>query len=214
MHPVQSSPPSDFKARLQETYDLHADERDRRGEAPWRWPLCEQLISLLRSEKRDRLLEIGAGSGHKSKHFVDRGLDVVAIDLSRAMVDRCLAKGLTAYQRDFYDLGFRMESFDALWAMNCLLHVPTHDFEDVLSGLAEVLTDRGVFCMGAWGGVTEEGVYDADPYDPPRFFALRTDQELLDAVGLVFDVEDFTTVLPPRRRDRRLHVQFVRARKR
>ena len=59
MHSAQTSPRGDFKARLQQTYDAHADERDRSDEAAWRWPLCEQLISLLRSEKRDRLLEIG-----------------------------------------------------------------------------------------------------------------------------------------------------------
>ncbi len=206
------SPPSDFKARLRETYDAHAEERDRMGEAAWRWPLVEQLISLLKAESKSRLLEVGAGAGYTAQYFADRGLDVVATDLSPAQVERCRAKGLTAFHRDFYDLGFRMESFDAVWAMNCLLHVPSRDFEEVLAGIREVLVDGGVFCLGTWGGIAEEGIYEDDFYQPSRFFALRTDDDLLARVEAVFTVEDFTVVTPPDRTDERLHVQFVRAR--
>ncbi len=171
-------------------------------------------MSLLKAENKKTLLEIGAGPGHTSRYFADRGLDVVAIDLSPAHVERARAKGLTAYHRDFYDLGFRMESFDAVWAMNCLLHVPSRDLEDVLVGLSEVLVDGGLFYMGVWGGVGEEGIYEDDPYKPARFFALRTDDDLLARVGRVFSIEDFTKVEPPNRNDERLYIQFVRARKR
>jgi SAM-dependent methyltransferase len=207
------SPAPDFKARLRETYDAHAEQRDKMGEAGWRWPLCEQLITLLKTEQKNRLLEIGAGAGHTARYFADRGLDVVAIDLSPAQVERSRAKGLTAYHRDFYDLGFRMESFDAVWAMNCLLHVPSRDLEDVLSGIREVLVPDGVFCMGTWGGIAEEGIYDDDFYQPSRFFALRTDDDLLESVGAVFAVEEFKRVKPPDANDDRLHVQFIRARR-
>ena len=204
---------SDFKARLQQTYDAHAEERDRMGEPAWRWPLCEQLIGLLKGEARSRLLEIRAGAGYTSRYFADRGLDVVAVDLSPAQVGRCRAKGLTAYHRDFYNLGFRMGSFDAVWAMNCLLHVPSRDLEDVLIGIREVLDDDGIFCMGAWGGIAEEGIYQDDFYHPARFFALRTDDDLLSRVESVFTVEEFTQIVPPERTDERLHVQFIRARR-
>jgi SAM-dependent methyltransferase len=214
MELVPTAPDPEFKARLRETYDAHAEERDRAGEADWRWPLCQQTISILKSENKNRLLEIGAGPGHTAKYFADRGLDVVAVDLSAAHVERARAKGLTAYHRDFYDLGFRMESFDAVWAMNCLLHVPTRDLREVLEGLRDVLVDGGVFWMGAWGGIAREGIYEQDAYRPPRFFALRTDDELLAQVEEVFIIEDFTKVEPPDRSDERLHVQFVRARKR
>ena len=203
----------DFKQQLRKTYDAHAAERDRAGEAAWRRPLCQDLISQLKSEQRDRLLEIGAGSGHTSKFFADHGLDVVAIDLSSAQVERCRAKGLTAYHRDFYDLGFRMESFDAIWAMNCLLHVPNRDLVDVLKGLRQVLNEGGVFNMGTWGGVAEEGINQQDAYEPPRFFALRTDDELVAKVSSVFAIEEFSRIIPSDRRHERLHMQFIRARK-
>ena len=206
-------PDADFKARLSETYDAHAEQRDREGEAAWRWPLCQQTVSILKTENKHRLLEIGAGAGHTSRYFADRGLDVTAVDLSPAHVERARAKGLTAYHRDFYDLGFRLESFDAVWAMNCLLHVPTGDLEDVLGGIGDVLVAGGLFCMGVWGGIAEEGIYEDDPYRPPRFFALRTDDDLLARVGTAFTIEHFTTVEPAGRRDPRLYVQFIRARK-
>lgn len=213
MELVPAPPDSEFKARLRETYDAHAEERDRAGEAAWRWPLCQQTISILKAENKNRLLEIGAGPGHTAKYFADRGLDVVAVDLSPAHVERARSKGLTAYHRDFYDLGFRMESFHAVWAMNCLLHVPTRDLREVLEGIREVLIDDGLFCMGVRGGIAREGIYEDDTYRPPRFFALRTDDELVNQVGRVFAIEDFAIVQPPDRKDERLHVQFVRARK-
>jgi SAM-dependent methyltransferase len=213
MELMPGSPPADFKTRLQQTYDAHAEERDQMGEAGWRWPLCESLITLLKSESKTRLLELGAGAGYASKYFADRGLDVVATDLSPAQVERCRAKGLTAYHRDFYDLGFRMESFDAVWAMNCLLHVPSRDLEDVLSGIRDVLVVGGVFSMGTWGGIAEEGIYEDDFYQPSRFFALRTDEDLVARVGAVFEIEEFQTVVPPDAKDDSLHIQFIRARR-
>ena len=206
-------PDPDFKARLRETYDAHAEERDRVGEAAWRWPLCDGLIARMVEEGKTRLVEIGAGGGHTSRYFADHGLDVTAVDLSPAQVARSRAKGLTAYHRDFYDLGFRMESFDAVWAMNCLIHVPSDDLASVLFGIRDVLVDGGSFCMGTWGGIASEGIYKGDSHRPPRFFALRTDDDLTMRVGEVFAIEAFTRVIPEDRSDDRPHVQFITARR-
>jgi SAM-dependent methyltransferase len=213
MDMTEGPPQADFKARLRETYDAHAGERDRMGEAPWRWPLCDRLVDLMRAEGKTRLLEIGAGAGYTSRYFADQGLDVVAVDLSPNQVERCRSKGVTAYQRDFYELGFRPGAFDAVWAMNCLLHVPGDDLHRVLSGIRDVLGTGGIFCMGTWGGVGREGLYDDDFYSPPRFFALRTDEDLRAGVGRVFEVESFSIIVPDDHRDDELHVQFIRARK-
>jgi hypothetical protein len=40
------------------------------------------------------------------------------------MVARCRDKGLDAQVMDFSQLNFPAQSFDAVHAMNCLLHVP------------------------------------------------------------------------------------------
>ena len=200
--------------RLRMAYDAGAAERDHAGEDRWRAPLRDQLVALLAAERRTRVLEIGAGSGYTSQYFADQGLDVVATDLSPTQVELCMAKGLTAYVRDFYNLGFPRRSFDAVWAMNCLLHVPSDDLESVLVGIRDVLAHDGVFCMGTWGGISREGIYENDSYRPRRLFALRADDDVRERVGKIFEVEEFITLEPSARVNDRLHVQFVRARRR
>ena len=202
-----SPPPDDFRRSLAVTYDNHAGERDERGEADWRWPLAEAFLGRLSTG--DRLLEIGAGTGYTSRWFADRGLDVVATDLSPAQVERCRDKGLDAHVRDMYDLGFPGESFHAVWAMNCLLHIPNADLEPVLAGIRDVLVPGGLFQLGVWGGITEEGLYQDDFYQPDRFFSFRTDDDLKQRVSKVFEILSFETLTPEEETDDGLHLQAV-----
>ena len=202
-------PPADeFRKLMARTYDNHARERDDRGEAGWRWPLAEAFLTRL--AEGDRLLEIGAGTGYTARWFADHGLDVVATDLSPAQVDRCREKGLEAHVRDMYDLGFPEESFHGVWAMNCLLHVPNADLERVLIGIREVLRPGGLFQLGVWGGVDQEGLYEDDFYKPNRFFSFRTDEDLKQRVGEVFEIVSFETITPEEEPDDDgLHLQIV-----
>ncbi len=205
-------PPPGFRAALVTTYDNHAAERDQRGEDDWRWQLAEAFLARL--PEQAQLLEVGAGVGYTSRWFADRGVDVVATDLSPAQVELCRAKGLEAYARDMYDLGFPDESFDAAWAMNCLLHVPNADLHDVLAGIRRVLRPGGLLQIGLWGGIDEEGIYEDDFYQPNRFFSFRSDDELLARVREVFEVESFEVLDMEDQDDARLHLQSLIARRR
>lgn len=197
------------------TYDAVADHREQMGEAAWRWPLAERFLAMMRAEGRHTLLEVGAGVGYTSRWFADRGLRVVATDLSPEQVERCRAKGLEAHVGDMYDLGLPPGSFDAFWAMNCIHHVPAADLPEVLREMASVLVPGGLGYIGVWGGDDREGVPEDDFYLPPRFFAFRSDDSLLRAVGEVFTVESFDTFVPDDEPDEDgLHMQslVVRAR--
>jgi SAM-dependent methyltransferase len=209
LHPV--SPPSDFRASLVATYDNHAAEREERGEDGWRWRLAESFLTRL--PERARLLEVGAGVGYTACWFADRGVEVVATDLSPAQVELCRAKGLEAYVRDMYELGFADGSFDAVWAMNCLLHVPDADLQEVLIGIHRVLRPGGWFQIGLWGGIDDEGIFEDDFYKPNRFFSFRSDEELLARVSEVFAVESFEVLDLEDEEDARLHLQSVVARR-
>jgi SAM-dependent methyltransferase len=178
------------------TYDAVAGHRDEMGEADWRWPIAERFLVAMRAEERTTLLEIGAGVGYTSRWFADRGIAVVATDLSPVQVELCRAKGLNAHVRDMYDLDFARASFHALWAMNCIHHVPDADLSDVLRKMASVLVPGGLCYLGVWGGEDREGLPEDDFYDPPRFFSFRSDERLLRVVGDVFTVESFDAFLP------------------
>jgi SAM-dependent methyltransferase len=179
---------------LRTWYDSGAADRD--GRAKQQFKLDERAVFLdrLHAVEAKSLLEIGAGTGEDAVAFRDEGLDVVAVDLSPVSVARCRAKGLEAYERDFLHLGFEPESFDAVYAMNCLLHVPNADLPQVLAAVRTVLRPGGLFYVGLWGGESTEGVWADDHQEPKRFFALRTDEEVFGYVREIFEVLDFHTV--------------------
>lgn len=213
MHLTPGSPHPAFRVTMAATYDAVAAHREEIGEAAWRWPIAERFLERMCREGRRTLLEIGAGVGYTSRWFADRGIAVVATDLSPAQVQRCRTKGLEAHVRDMYDLGFAPGSFDALWAMNCIHHVPDADLPAVLGEMASVLSPGGLAYLGVWGGLDEEGVDEDDFYLPPRFFSFRSDAALLGMVGEVFDVESFDTFLPgDEPDDDGLHMQSIVAR--
>jgi len=212
---VPGPAPDGFRSSIATTYDNVATIRDERGEEPWRWPIAERFLGTLQAEDRRRLIEVGAGVGYTSRWFLDRGLSVVATDLSPQQVALCRAKGLEAHVRDMYDLGFPEASFDALWAMNCIHHVPDEDLPTVFRGLAAVVTPGAPIYLGVWGGEDDAGIPEDDFYQPPRFFAFRSDETLVRMAAEVFDVEAFETFVPDGTDvDERLHMQslFLRTR--
>jgi SAM-dependent methyltransferase len=181
----------EIRASLVVSYDGGAERRDRQDKQPWK--IAERAAFLRRLQQAGcvRLLEIGAGTGQDSEFFASHGLDVVATDLSPAMVARCVAKGLDARVMDFAALDFEPTSFDAVHAMNCLLHVPDSELPAVLSGIARVLRPRGLFFLGVYGGTGSAGVVQWDDHVPPRFFVWRTDEEILHFASAAFDIVDF-----------------------
>ncbi len=178
---------------LRRAYDGAADRRDRKDEQPWK--LAERAAFLRRLQQANctRMLEIGAGTGQDSAFFASHGLDAVATDMSAAMVARCRDKGLDARVMDFSQLDFPAESFDAVHAMNCLLHVPNAELPAVLASIARVLRPGGLFFLRVYGGSeeTEEGPAESDDHVPARFFSWRTDDQIVQFARQSFDIVDF-----------------------
>jgi SAM-dependent methyltransferase len=179
---------------LRQAYDTRAAWRDGLDKEPWK--LAERQAFRDRLAPGARLLEVGAGPGQDSAYFQREGLAVVAADLSPVMVEHCRAKGLEAHVMDFLHLDFPAGSFDAVFALNCLLHVPNHDLPTVLASIRAVLRPDGLFFVGVYGGEEDrEGPLDGDQHVPPRFFSWRTDERLLGfAAAARFDVVDFHPV--------------------
>jgi SAM-dependent methyltransferase len=109
------------------------------------------------------------------------------------MVELCRAKRLDARVADFLSLGVPPASFDAVYALNCLLHVPTPDLPRVLEAIGEVLAPGGLFYAGTWGGADGEGPMRDDRHPVPRFFAFRSDQRMSQALAEHFHVLSFRT---------------------
>ena len=179
---------------LQQAYDRHAAQRDAAGLADWKIAERQDFASRLRSEGKRTLLEIGAGPGHSSAWFRDQGFDVTCTDLSPAMVALCRAKGLDAHVMDFLHLDFPPASFDAVFALNCLLHVPGDDLARVLAAVHRLLRPGGLIFYGVYGGYSFEGIFPDDHHTPPRYFVFYPDDELRRRVAPWFDEVSFRAI--------------------
>ncbi len=202
-----------IRADLVRSYDSTAARRDERGEPQWRDEYRIELVATMRSEQMTRLLEIGAGSGHSAAFFAGEGLSVAAIDLSPLNIERCVAKGLDARVADFAVLPFPDESFDAIWSMSCFMHAPDAELTRAIAEMARVLTSGGIAVVGLWGGDGSTGMVDDDVHDPPRYFAWRTDDQVIAVFGEAFVVERFAII--PEAEDSSVdeHYQLVTMRK-
>jgi SAM-dependent methyltransferase len=133
------------------------------------------------------------------------------------MMALCEGKGLAARVMDLADLYFPPDTFDAVYAPNCLLHAPDRELPGVLRGVRAVLRPAGLFYLGVYGGIDHEGVWEDDPYDPKRYFSFRTDERLREIVTGAFGVHAFRRIALDGLHDGRsdgLHFQSLVLRKR
>ena len=174
-----------LKTDLREAYDKRAVWRDKRLYPDWKERERANFLAHLQRENKRTLLEIGAGPGRDSLFFQQNGLEVVATDLSPEMVKLCREKGLTAHVMDFASLEFP-ERFDALYALNCLLHVPKKELPAILQRLHGLLKPEGLFYMGMHGGQDFEGIFEEDEHEPKRYFSLYLPKQIQAVVGRFF----------------------------
>jgi SAM-dependent methyltransferase len=182
-----------IKADLVRSYDASAIDRDARGEPAWRDAYRKAFVEALQRTSTTRILEIGAGSGHSAAFFASSGLGVVAVDLAPRNVERCVAKGIDALVADFADLPFSDGAFGGIWSMSCLMHSPDEELPRVLGEMARVLVPGGIVTVGMWGGDGTTGILEDGIHHPPRFFALRTDDQVRAMFGPFFEIERFET---------------------
>lgn len=183
-----------FKESLKNSYNENAKLRNRLSIEPWKLKEIEHFITFVDKGEQTRILDLGAGTGQHSLHMKEMGLDVTCIDLSSKMIEICLQKGLKAYEMDFYNLTFEDNSFDSLWAMNTLLHVPNKELIEVLKEIRRVMKPGGTFYMGVYGGYNSEGIWEEDSCLPKRFFSFYDEETMKEKVSQVFELQEFRTI--------------------
>lgn len=189
--------------------DESAAQRDNTAKDDWKLVERQRFLTRLQREGKRTLLEIGAGTGQDSLFFQENGLHVVCTDLSPNMIALCRAKGLEAYVMDFLHLDFASASFDAIYALNCLLHVPGAALPTVLGKIRDLLRPSGLFFLGVYGGFEKEGINEQDYHQPPRFFSFHTDEFMKEAVAPYFELVSFKSI-PLSEKSRRFQSMTLR----
>lgn len=184
----------DNQNQLKNAYNKQANQRNQATTEAWKVKERNRFLKLVQDEEKTSLLEIGAGPGNDSLYFKENGLKTFSTDLSPEMITLCKEKGLEAVEMSFYDLTFPSNHFDAIYALNCLLHVPKAELEDVLIELKRVLQPGGLFYLGVYGGKNSEGIWEDDVYEPKRFFSFYEDDALQTLLTAHFSIESFQVI--------------------
>lgn len=158
---------------LRAAYDFDAPRRNTNVFDAWRAEIIDDFLERLDPESS--ILEIGAGAGQGAVYVAQRGFTITAMDLSPANVTLAKQRGIEAVVGDFTDPDFFVGEYDAVFAMNSLLHVPKPMFQQVLGVIRRSLVPGGLALIVVYGGMDHEGTLEDEWTDPPRFFALYTD---------------------------------------
>ena len=151
-----------FTKALVKTYEKYAHERASHSPDAFKVQERAAFLKFLQDEERKTLLEIGCGHGQDALFFQNQGLRVLAVDNTPTMVTLTAEKGVPGQVLDCYNLGEISERFDAVYTMNCLLHIPKRDMDQILRLISERLNNSGLMYLGIWGDENFEGIWEKD----------------------------------------------------
>ena len=185
-----------FTDTLVKSYEKYAHERASHSSDEFKVQERSEFLKFLKAEARETLLEIGCGHGTDAQFFQSQGFRVLAVDNTPAMVKLTTEKRVPAQVLDCYDLDEINEHFDAVYTMNCLLHIPKQDFDRVLGLISGRLNENGLMYLGIWGDENFEGIWEKDIYEPKRFFSFWKTEALLEVLQRFFRLEYYRRLEP------------------
>lgn len=174
---------------LAQYYEQEAATRAERDIDPQRVAARHRFIRLV--GRSASVLEVGIGPGRDAAAFVGAGLDVCGVDLAHAHTRFAARTGAAPAVASVRALPFATATFDAVWSMSTLMHVPNAAIAAALTEVRRVLRPGAPAAIGVWGGTNVEAHHDADAFDPPRLFSRRSDQRWRDLLSILGDVEEF-----------------------
>lgn len=127
------------------------------------------------------VLDAGCGPGFDDALLRERGLRVVGLDRSYAMVQLGHERYPGPYvQGDLLNLPFARGALRGIWASATLLHLPRREFAPALCEFARALAPGGLLYLSLKEGEGEQWRADACGQEAPRFLTYWQ-PEALDA---------------------------------
>jgi SAM-dependent methyltransferase len=170
---MNENPPSDPLRLTLDYYEQNAEAFDHRTREIDLSPLYEEFLPLLPAG--GFILDAGCGTGRDSAAFLKRGFRVLAMDASKAMVERAAQRiRQPVLHISFAQMQFDNE-FDGIWASASLLHVPKREMPQVFQDLHDALVARGILHASFRRG-------EGEGFREGRFFNDYGEQELRELV--------------------------------
>jgi len=165
------------------------------------------LDSLARLPKQSAILDLGCGGGQDARFLDAKGFRVVGMDLTAAFLRSAkkTVPSVPLVRADMRDLPFQGESFDAVWAAACLMHVPKPEAARVLKKLREVVRPGGLLAATVTYGTRSRILTDG--WMPGRYFARWQKNDLARVVeGSGWTIESLRVVSNQERKGRWLNL--------
>lgn len=150
--------PTDAAETVRNVYERIAAEYDERipgvGPADERFMETEMAYLNERIGPNDEVLELGCGTGRFVVEFAPRVRSLTGIDLSPAMLAEAERKATAVggkpelVEGDMRELPFPDDSFDVVYTMLALMHIPVEDRQQVFDEAARVLKHGGRMLVG------------------------------------------------------------------
>lgn len=170
------------------------------------------FVTLLMREGRRRLIDVGAGPGLDAQAFTNSGIDVVGLDLTPAHGAAMAQRRIPAVVASLYQPPFGPGSFDAVWTMSTLVHVPDSRLDEALAAVIGLARAGAPVGIGTWGGFDFEGVHETGDIRPYRFFALRNHDRMRAVLARHASVDRFDVTRPAPDSDWEYQFAVVRGR--
>ncbi|MCB1112947.1 MAG: class I SAM-dependent methyltransferase, partial [Chlamydiia bacterium] len=133
----------DYREVTRQSYDQTAHEYQENTLKLQPEVKAKAFLSYL--APKSKILDLGCGPGRDSKFFVDKGYEVIGVDISPQMI--ALARNSVPQANflvsDIESLKLNDESIDAIWASASLLHVSKKAMSGVLENLYRTLKPEG-----------------------------------------------------------------------
>lgn len=170
---------------LADYYNREGSDRADRELAPERVEARTRFLSAYAAPGA-KSLEIGTGPGRDAAAFVAAGLVACGLDLSPVFAGLAAKSGAHVANATARALPFADASFDVVWSMSVLMHLPGTQVVAALAEIRRVLRAGAVAAIGVWGGADLTNMVDGA--FGQRLFARRSEltwRPMLEAIGSV-----------------------------
>lgn len=136
-----------IKEDLQEVYDDLAADWGSRSTDSWGLDYLNKFAELAKREGAEKILDMGCGAGIQSKILCEKGFEMTGIDLSPKMIEVAKKRLPKAnfVVGDITDMPFKANSFDAIFAKDCIFHMPKKLVPKLLNSVNRLIEDKGYF---------------------------------------------------------------------
>jgi ubiquinone/menaquinone biosynthesis C-methylase UbiE len=141
-------------------------------------PYIDRFLDLL--PRHGDILDIGSGPGQFDKYMLEKGFRVVGIDFSKEMIKIAKAKVPNGDFRmmDMRHLDFPENTFDGIYAAYSLIHIPSEEIVETLTGFYKVLKNGGYIEIGVQQGEADKIINEPFMPSEKMFFNFFTPERL------------------------------------